>query len=686
MIPHATNMGSNPFGNKSNNRQPGYKQKKSLKRILIELDDDDFLEEELDVDDTCHQIVQWLHDVDVDTDDVTNACRALHLLALADDSDLDGPSAATGPGVDALMEVMEVYGDDPRIQQQACTALEALAAWDENQRRIVVGRSGVGTVLKALEDYGLGGRPRSGDPRRDNNGGGDPKVSSACLGILCHLSRDYGEELTDAVPPILRLLRKERDNGPIYRRLSRTLANITNGESDKSRSSQLLLSKLQGIPVALKALNNPQFANDLELQLFLVQILEHVASHPAVDVKGKIVMQGGIDTIVECLQRNTVAEAHAGAAATAATTTPYGSGSRRSSATTNPFDEEDVQDDVPHQQQHHTSSMNANDTEARTKRTITESAIQTLANLADGSADETKRQIGKALGVLLKVVRQHPHTPSIQCRSFNVLRNLAPLNCESILALGAVSTVLTAMLQHPEETMLQYHACATLTNLFVASRQAGGSSSSISSSISSGNGSSNGNNDNNNSSNSKRINLNYDLVHSLATEDGLSIIFQTVRLHQANLQVQEQAFGTLFFLSCSQDYLTPQQREQLCLEENIFVILGTLNQYIDQSELLCQRGCGLILNLSFVAPTTQDVVVSVGGIKILLACMRRHGLNLDVQTFAAGCLAGICLDPNHHAEFVSEEGISTVLAASKFCVTLRSRSVCAFVLFLNHCL
>jgi hypothetical protein len=101
------------------------------------------------------------------------------------------------------------------------------------------------------------------------------------------------------------------------------------------------------------------------------------------------------------------------------------------------------------------------------------------------------------------------------------------------------------------------------------------------------------------------------------------------------------------------------------------------------SELLCQKACGLILNLSFFAPISQDVMASVGGIHIILAAMRRHGLNVQVQEFGVGILSGLCLDDKNHAEFVNEEGISTVLAAMMIHPEQASIQACCCDLLVN---
>ena len=146
----------------------------------------------------------------------------------------------------------------------------------------------------------------------------------------------------------------------------------------------------------------------------------------------------------------------------------------------------------------------------------------------------------------------------------------------------------------------------------------------------------------------------------------------------------------------------------MCLEENIFVLLATMNQMVD-SEVLCQKACGLILNLSFFAPISQDAMASgmnddvvavrcmfvhplltspllfssVGGIRIILATMRRHGLNVQIQEFGANILSGLCLDDKNHAEFVNEEGISTVLAAMMIHPGQASIQACCCDLLIN---
>jgi hypothetical protein len=256
--------------------------------------------------------------------------------------------------------------------------------------------------------------------------------------------------------------------------------------------------------------------------------------------------------------------------------------------------------------------------------------------------------MAKSVKIILNVLRQHPRNLRVQIAGFAALKMLAGSHTELLCSSGGISTILVAMLEHTIDGELQEQACATLNNL-LSSPYAGENS--------------------------------LDLVYSIATEDGLTTIFRSVRMHQANQAVQEAAFGVLYYLSCNRD-IPASQKRQMCLEENIFVLLATLNQMLD-SELLCQKACGLILNLSFFAPISQDVMASVGGIHIILAAMRRHGLNVQVQEFGVGILSGLCLDDKNHAEFVNEEGISTVLAAMMIHPEQASIQACCCDLLVN---
>merc|ERR1712238_635239 len=136
-------------------------------------------------------------------------------------------------------------------------------------------------------------------------------------------------------------------------------------------------------------------------------------------------------------------------------------------------------------------------------------------------------------------------------------------------------------------------------------------------------------------------------------------------------------------------------QDQLIQEENVFVLLGTINQYTSMvdchSELICQRGLGILVNIySFIVAQQQtqqqqhnhnhhpsDFFATDGGIPLLLHVMRRHGLVMAIQEYGIGLLASIlkttittwAKTKNSSAavavcnEFVEEEGISTVLAA-----------------------
>jgi hypothetical protein len=275
------------------------------------------------------------------------------------------------------------------------------------------------------------------------------------------------------------------------------------------------------------------------------------------------------------------------------------------------------------------------------------SAMQTLAHLSESKSSPhimIKQKLGTAVPVILKVLDTHPQIAQVQVTGYTALNNLADVHSNLVTSNNGISIIMKSMVQQAEHPAVQKKACQTLLTLLSKSHKDAGSTNNL---LSGGR----------NPSAGEAL----DLVRAIAAVDGLAIIFSTVRMHQRHRAVQEAAFGALYYLSTSRD-LTPNQKHQLCLEENVFVLLGTMNSYIE-SETLCENGTGLILNMTFFSPLSQAGMASVGGIRTVLAAMRRHGLNENVQEYGSGILSGLCMDVTTHDEFISEEGISTVLAA-----------------------
>ena len=551
-------------------------------------------------------------------------CYAFHLLAiqlqkeLYDDEDEDQNSnndndshttntendgGMTVYGVEAIVTAMDEFASEELLQQYSCIALQSLTAFTENVQYIL-STGHVEDVLVAMEGFTHNVPLQIAALATIENIANYQSSTAVSDPSKTKSQQQEQKQLSHTTPLILEVLKEHRDDAEIYTQGCSTLAALTY----KNPTNQLMLCKDQiGLRIIIDAIH--KFTKQtLQVQLYAIRTLENIASHSSPECKRKIVLvQGGLDRLLDALKRNTI------------TTTSISSY------------EDEIEPDDDQQQQRRRSQQNDKDV----SRSIIISALKTMSNMAmsdsnvSASSDETKRQMSKAIKVILNVLRQHPHNSSIQVAGFTALRYLSDVHSELITSYGGISTILIAMLEQPTDFAMQEQACETLTNLLSSPNMTDDSS--------------------------------LDLIHTIATEDGLTIIFRSVRMHQAYRAVQESAFGALYYLSCSKD-LTSSQKQQLCLEENIFVLFGTMNQYID-SELLCQRGCGLILNLSFFAPLSQDVMASVGGIRIILAAMRRHGLNSQIQEYSVAILSGLCLDEKNHQEFVNEEGISSVLAA-----------------------
>ncbi|KAL3917945.1 MAG: hypothetical protein SGILL_004476 [Bacillariaceae sp.] len=539
-----------------------------------------------------HQLAVAMLNEFEDDDDDENDCQKQNSLNASQHQ--DSPESMTTTGVEAILQAMEDFPDEETLQEKSCSALEYLTYYKINQELILT-RGRVEEILVAMEEF------------VDNI-----SLQTSAMGVLQNLAKhpyslqdkNTAQQLAHAMPLILELMKEYRENEDVYLQGCGALSAIT---YNSNNSQQLLCKDQIGIRIVIEAMHKFSKSSNLKIQLHAMETLEHVASHPSPECKGKIVLQGGLERILDALQRNNI-------------------------VSTSISSYEDEIEQAPSQ-----------DGENKKKKTedvstlIIVSALQTLANIADVSnpastiSDETKKRMAKAVKVILNVLRQHPRNSLIQVAGFTALKMLAGLHTELLCSCGGISTILVAMLEQPTDTELQKQACSTLNNL-LSSPYAGDNS--------------------------------LDLVLSISTEDGLTILFQS-----------EAAFGVLYYLSCNRD-IPASQKRLMCQEENIFVLLATMNQMLE-SEILCEKACGLILNLSFFAPISQDVMASVGGIRIILAAMRRHGLNTQIQECGAGILSGLCLDDKNHAEFVNEEGISTVLAAMMIHPAVPSIQACS---------
>jgi len=558
--------------------------------------------------------------------------------------------------LEAILTAMEDFPDDEVLIENACLAFETIS-----EKRNINGSAKriLEEVLLAMEGFA------------DN-----PVVVSSSLGLLYNLfspsdakkensNDDLRRKLAKyALPSILHGLKEHRDDLELYTKGCKAMINFTRDDPNAQRI--LACKEALGLRIISEGLkyreadNLEEFAvlQRLRLQLAAIRVLKNLSTHPNLEVKGKIALGGGaaqiIDRVLECLV----------------------------------FTGEDLIEN-----NYHVGELNPNEEdeedEVGISLTIMRDALQIIENLAniesvvtkDGqrsphrptvhrssaidnsSAEHIQRQLTKAVKPILNIIRQHPNRRSLQYHGMSCIRQLTVSHADSIANHGGISTFLNVLSPSGEATsndsMIQERALSCLTGLLSPSSNANG----------------------------------LDLVASIETEDGLDVIFRTIRRYQSNTAVIETAFESLFYLSfrvrvvlasivgrhssiaCGVGANAARKlQSQLCLEENIFVMLGTLNQYFETSESISQRGLGLLVNVhAFLTQEQQqrqqqsDMLASNGGIRLVLAVMRRHGLAVAIQEYGVGLLAGILKSAISfiaiRREFVDEEGISTVLAA-----------------------
>ena len=594
-------------------------------------------------------------------DDKATAQRSNH-SSLYDEDDEELITDA----LDAILQAMEDFPDDEVLIENACCALEATS---EKRNIHVNAKRILEEVLMAIEGFA------------DNH-----SVVSSSMGILYNLSSSSNENPTNtrsnkehsndelrrklakyALPSILQGMKEHRDDLELYTKGCKAMVNFT---MDDPNAQQILACKeslgLRVISEGMKywqADKLDEFAvlQHLRLRLAAIRVLKNLSTHISLEVKGKIALGGGaariMDRLLEALVftgKDLVANNY-----------------QVGELSTN-IEVEDL--------------WNEED-EVELCLAIMRDALETIGNLANiesvikddprsphmptiyrsatvdnSSAETIQKQLTKAVKPVVNIIRQHPNRPSLQYHGLTCVKKLAISHADSIADQGGISTFLNLLsssgVASVNESMIREKALSCLTGLLSPSSNADG----------------------------------LDLVASMETEDGLDTIFRTIRRYQSDTAVIETAYEALFYLSCRVRVVlssiegrhhsisngvganSAQRLEsQLCLEENIFVMLGTLNQYFQVSESISQRGMGLLVNVHAFLTRTQaqhrepDILVSDGGIRLVLVVMRRHGLAVAIQEYGVGLLAGILRSATSYdairREFVDEEGLSTVLSA-----------------------
>jgi len=576
----------------------------------------------------------------------------------ADDDELELITDA----LDAILQAMEDFPDDEVVIENACLAIEGTLEKRKINRKSSAKRI-LEEILMAIEGFA------------DN-----PITVSSCLGILRNLSsssntngEDENEDLRQklakyALPSILQGMKEHRDDLELYTKGCKAMTNFTNGDPNAQR---ILACKealgLRIISEGLKyykgdSLDELAAMQHLRLRFAAIQVLKNLSTHASLEVKGKIALGGGAARIIDRLLEALVCTGMD------LVDNNYEVGDF--GVNEDQVDEED---------------------EVGISLAIMRDALQIIANLAnieavvtrDGprsphmptfhrsagidnsSAEDIQRQLTKAVKPVLNTIRQHPNRPSLQYHGLTCVRQLTISHADSIANHGGISTFLNVIsstgVAAINDSMIHERALSCLTGLLSPSSNANG----------------------------------LDLVASMETEDGLDAIFRTIRRYQSNTELIETSYESLFYLSCRVRVVLAsiagrhisitcgvgaqaarKLQSQLCLEENIFVMLGTLNQYFEASVSISQRGLGLLVNVHAFLTQDQDqdqqnqqpdILASDGGIRLVLAVMRRHGLAVAIQEYGVGLLAGILRSARSfnaiRREFVDEEGISSVMSA-----------------------
>jgi cell division FtsZ-interacting protein ZapD len=242
-----------------------------------------------------------------------------------------------------------------------------------------------------------------------------------------------------------------------------------------------------------------------------------------------------------------------------------------------------------------------------------------LADLAEDSSDEIKRQLLPSIPLLVLGMKQHTSRPKVQRYGCTVLNHLSSTCIQEIVSVGGIETIVVAMKWHGDDARVQEQACAAL---------------------------------------SKLLSLCPASVMNTMTQTGgiIATILESMASHAKVLEVQRLCLRILASL-CARDKANYQR---LLSEGGLEVVFATMTNFQTNVEL-AQVGCELLKDVTRQSHDFQRVVTAKGGIVVVLSAMRKHLTSISVQDPAFACMRNICTQKDNRLQVAVHGGISTLV-------------------------
>jgi hypothetical protein len=536
-----------------------------------------------------------------------------------------GEESIGGEGVTAVMEAMLLHADSTSVQEHGLGMVEAVP-WSDDEWDALADARG-GPVLTALRQHAR-----------------VVAVQARGCGALSNVTRGETDAITCGEPVVVGLVVKAMQRyanvAAVQERGCLALSNFaaTNGDRDR-------IAAAGGVDLVLAALlrhadhSGVQQVGELALGRFLVR------TDKSTRAAASIVGAGGIDALLmamechtdsvavqanSCLVLGNLGNASHHVALDRAIILPAVAAAMRRHI-----------DAVAVQQYGSLAMQNLAPTADNWLR-MESLGIATLVSEEEergtdlGIDEEEQLEAMDASGGITAVVAAMQHHAAVYdlqvhcCAALEMMGRRCRENVEEMARVGAIETVLAALRRFPRDVDMQVHGCGALRVLALAEEN----------------------------------------LVIIGDAGGVDVVLDALRCHINVRDVQMVALGALMNLA----YL-PENGEAIAEARGFETVFATMRRYGDSADIALRGVMFLTYFFSYgsVSSDRLEVVipamVDAGGIKMVLAAMRRYPDFLGVLQCGCRTLWGLCT----HAEIVEatvdaiarEGGVQIVLAAMR---------------------
>jgi hypothetical protein len=255
---------------------------------------------------------------------------------------------------------------------------------------------------------------------------------------------------------------------------------------------------------------------------------------------------------------------------------------------------------------------------------VQEEACSIICNLTSDMDHHENIKLKKGIRAVLSAMRQHPWNARILETCFAALCNLASsIHLQELLGQeGAIEVILASMSMHPKDCSINEYGCATLSNL------------------------------------SMNCKANQALI---AQDNGVVMIVNAMNHDPNHAGIQESACAALANLASSTDETIIGKIRSEGGVDSLLTCMKKQLQHASMQEHCCRAFAYLTQDLENLDPSIDNY----NSIRVILAGMRFHVENPQVQGYGCATLRNVCKNSNAREIVASVGGIGTVIVGMR---------------------